>query len=149
MHKDVFMRSFCQSLPGEARLWLRNLEADSIGSWVDFYDVFLRYWGERKFFSQYLYEFYAMKRRKDETVTKFNRRFHSFYLNMPKDIQPSEIVARLFYTTTHHPDIAFYLRERKSLTLQQMFTNAEEIEDNLQACGKLQNHTWDGDLDAE
>jgi hypothetical protein len=94
---------------------------------MDLHDVFLRYWGERKSY-EYLSEFYAMKRKKDETVTRFNRRFHSFYLSMPKDIQPSEVVAMLFYNSSSS-HLAFYLRERKPLTLQRMFIDAEEIEE--------------------
>jgi hypothetical protein len=78
MHEDVFMRTFCQSLQGDARIWFKNLEADSIGSWVDFHDVFLRYWGERKSYDQYLSEFYAMKRKKDETVTSLIGDFKDF-----------------------------------------------------------------------
>jgi hypothetical protein len=90
-----------------------------------------------------------MKRKNDEIVTRFNRRFHSFYLNMSKDIQPFDVVSILFYTAAQYLDLAFYLRERKSLTLQRMFTDVEEIEDNLWACGKLQNRVWDDDLDTK
>jgi len=65
---------------------------------------------------------------------------------MPKDIQPLEVVAMLYYTIAHHPNSDFYLRERKPLTLHQMFIDAEEIEENLRACGKLPNQISDEDL---
>jgi hypothetical protein len=67
--------------------------------------------------------------------------FKFFYLSTPINIRPFEAAARVFYTTTHHhnPYLTLFLRERRYLTLQQMFTDAEEIEDNLRACGKLQN----------
>jgi hypothetical protein len=59
------------------------------------------------------------------------------YHNFPVDIQPSEAAAKVYYAITHHPDLAFYLRERKSPTLEHMFIDVEEIENNLWACGKL------------
>jgi hypothetical protein len=150
IHEDVFVRTFSQYLHGNARLWFRNLKADSIGSWAYFHDLFLRYWGENKSYEQYLSEFSAMKRRRDETVVIFNRIFQNFYLSMPIDIRPSEVVARVFYTATHHhPYLTLFLRERRSLTLQQMFTDAEEIEDNLRACGNLSDQIWDEDVDAQ
>jgi hypothetical protein len=56
----------------------------------------------------------------------------------------------VFYTATHHhPDLVLYLRERKSLSLQQMFVDAEEVEDNLRACGNLLDQVWDEDLEQE
>jgi hypothetical protein len=125
------------------------LEVDSINSWTDFYDLFLHSWAERKSHHQYLFEFYAIRRRNDETVTKFNRRFENSYHNFPVDIQPSEVVTKVYYAIAHHPDLAFYLRERKSSTLQQMFIDVEEIENNLWACGKLPGQTKDEDLNAK
>jgi hypothetical protein len=109
----------------------------------------LHKWAERKSHHQYLSEFYAIKRRNDETVTRFNRRFENTYHNFPVDIRPSEVVAKVYYTLAHHPDLAFYLRERKSPTLEQMFTDVEEIENNLWACGKLLGQIKDENLDTE
>jgi len=38
-----------------------------------------------------------------------------------------------------HLDFSFYLLERKFVSLQQMFSYAREVEDNLRSCGKLSN----------
>jgi len=83
MHEDVVMRIFFKSLFGDVALWFRNLESCSIGSWTDFHYTFFKYWGEYKSLDLYLSEFYALKKESDEIVTKFNRRFQGFYLNMP------------------------------------------------------------------
>jgi len=80
-----------------------------------------------------------MKIQSNETIYVFSRRFSSLYYNMHKEIQPTEVVAMLHYTTTFHPDLYFLLMERISKTLQQMFDDAQEVEDNLQACERLQN----------
>jgi hypothetical protein len=45
----------------------------------------------------------------------------------------------LHYVTTFQSDLSFLLMERKSMSLQQMFNNAQEVEDNLQACQRRQN----------
>jgi hypothetical protein len=129
------MRLFTHSLVGEVKRWFRNLPSESINSWIDFNDFFLHKWVERKSHHQYLSEFYATKRRNDETIMKFNRRFENGYNNLHVEIRPSEIVAKVYYALAHHRDLTFYLKERKSSTLQQMFIDVEEIENNLWACG--------------
>jgi len=54
-------------------------------------------WDERKYHHQYLSRFYATKRRNDETVTKFNRRFENAYHNFPIEICPSKYVVKVYY----------------------------------------------------
>jgi hypothetical protein len=149
IHEDVFMRTLCKYLYGDVGFWFRNLKVDSISSWNDLRNVFLRYWGEKKSFEQYLSEFYALRREHDEVVIVFNRRFHNFYLNMPMEIQPTEVTAMVQYTIAQHPDLVLFLRERRSSSLQHMFTDAEEIEDNIRACGRLLNQVLDKDLEHE
>jgi hypothetical protein len=57
---------------------------------------------------------------------------------LPKEIQPTEVVAMLHYTTTLHPNFSFLLMERRSESLQQMFNDAQEIQHNIQACEQVQ-----------
>ena len=65
---------------------------------------------------------------------------------MPEEIQPPEGTAKLYYAMAFHSDFSFYLLKRKSVSLQQMFSNAQEVEDNLIACGKLSNKLEDAAL---
>jgi hypothetical protein len=138
-HDDVSMRAFSQSLQGDAKAWFRHLQPQSISSWDELREAFRRFWGERKSWNLLLSEFYAMRRMKDETISNFNRRFASLYYKLPKEVQPLEVAAMLHYVTTFQSDLSFLLMERKSMSLQQMFNNAQEVEDNLQACQSLQN----------
>jgi hypothetical protein len=55
----------------------------------------------------------------------------------------------VYYAEAHHPDLVFYLRERKSPTLEQIFIDVEEIENNLWACGKLPSKKQNEDMDIE
>jgi hypothetical protein len=149
VHEDVFMRNFSQSLHGDVGQWFRHLEVNSIGSWTEFHDAFMKYWGENKSFDQYLTDFYALRREDDETIVQFNRRFHSIYHSMPIEIRPTEVVSMVQYTMAQHPNLFLYLRERKSPSLQQMFVDAEEVESNLRACAQLSCQILDNVLDEE
>ena len=143
MHEDVILRLFFNSLVGDATLWFRNLKVCSICSWTDFHRVFLRYWGENKFVDQCISKFCVLKKRRNETATQFNWRFHSFYLSMFDYIRPSEVVAKLFYIAAHHHHVlVLFLRERKSPSLEQVYIDVEEIENNLRVCGKLSDQFW-------
>jgi len=56
---------------------------------------------------------------------------------MPKEIQPLEVDAMLYYATTFHPYMSFLLMERRSKSLQLMFNDAQEVQDNIQACKQI------------
>ena len=66
------MRLFSKSLIRDAAIWFKNLRADSIGSWTEFTDAFLKHWGENKSLDLYLADFYALKREENETFPIFN-----------------------------------------------------------------------------
>ena len=69
---------------------------------------------------------------------------------MPKEIRPLEKVAMIYYVAAHQQlDLVLHLKERKSLSLQDMFSNAREVEENLRACGKLVDQSRDEDLEQE
>ena len=115
MHEDVVMRLFSKSFSGDAGFWFRNLKADSIGSWEELHDVFLKYWGKNKSYDQFLFEFYSLKRENDEKITKFNWRFQIFYIIMPTEIRPSKKLAMVYYVMAQHSDLIFFLLDRKSV----------------------------------
>ena len=79
--------------------------------------------------NQILSEFYSLKRHEGEAMSSFNRRFASFYYNMPKEVQPLENVAKIYYAATFPPELSLLLLERKSTTLQHMFTDCLEVEE--------------------
>ena len=72
-----------------------------------------------------------MKKHEGETMSSFNRRFSSFYYNMPKEIQPLEGVSKLIYSYVSPPELSLLLWERRSITLQNMFADSLEVEDNI------------------
>jgi hypothetical protein len=55
------------------------------------------------------------------------------------EIKPSETTAMVYYIVSQHSDLVLYLRERKSTSLSKLFMDAEEVEENLRACGRIQS----------
>jgi hypothetical protein len=47
-HDDVAMRFFSNSLFGDVAVWFKCLGADSISSWIELCNAFLKWWGENK-----------------------------------------------------------------------------------------------------
>ena len=67
---------------------------------------------------------------------------------MPLDIWPPEVVARLCYVIDLHPDLSLLLLERRYVTFKEMFIDAQEVEDNLRACGKFLDQVKDEEWNA-
>ena len=65
---------------------------------------------------------------------------------MPKEIQPLENVAKIYYAATFPPELSLLLLERKSTTLQHMFTNYLEVEENLMMSKKLSGQDSGGEI---
>ena len=70
-------------------------------------------------------------------MSSFNRIFASFYYNMPKEVQPFENDAKIYYAATFPPELSLLILERKSITMQHMFTNCLEVEENLKMSQKV------------
>ena len=85
-HEDVIMRFFSKSLTRDAAIWFKSLRDDSIGSWIEFTEAFLKQWSENKSLDLHLANFYALKRGEDETFPIFNRRFYNTYHDMALEI---------------------------------------------------------------
>jgi hypothetical protein len=81
-HDDVCMRAFSQSLKGDTKYWFKNLHLETISSWEELKNVFLKFWGKEKSLDLQLIEFYALKRQGNETISIFSRRFSSIYYKL-------------------------------------------------------------------
>jgi len=61
--EDVGMRIFFHNLDGEAKKWFRALAPGSIVGIEALDDVFLRQWGDKKYFMYYIIDFGSPKRK--------------------------------------------------------------------------------------
>jgi hypothetical protein len=134
---DVKMRLFTQSLAGDVRKWFRALAPGSIADFAAFETLFLARWGDKKNPLQLLTHYNNMKRSPDETVQEFSARFMKVYNVIPDEVKPPPKAAQLRYVDSFESDFSLLLRERRSATLDDMMTDAIEVEVNLMASGKM------------
>ena len=89
-----------------------------------------------------------MKRENDEQINKFNWIFQSFYISIPIEIRPSEKIAMVYYVMVEHSDLIFFLLERKSSSLIQLFEDAKGVEEKIWACKMLRDQAHVEDIQA-
>ena len=65
---------------------------------------------------------------------------------MPKEVQPLENAAKIYYVVAFPPDLSLLLLERKSTTLQHMFTDCLEVEENLKMSKKSSYQDIGGEI---
>lgn len=136
-HIDVVMRLFVQSLDGEARKWFKGLPNNSINAWDELENQFTQIWGEKRDHGYSLTEFNAIKRKSDENFSEFIKTFNKLYNSLSVEIKTPPFGAKVVFVGAFEIDFSFTLRERRSPTLEQIQTDALEIEANMTAAGKV------------
>jgi hypothetical protein len=139
-YEDAKMRLFAQSLSGEVRKWFKSLPATSIPNFASFETLFLARWGDKKNPLQLLTQYNNIKRSPNETVQEFSTRFMKVYNSIPTEVKPPPRAAQLRYVDSFDSDFALLLRERRSNTLDDMMSDAIEVEVNLMASGKIKHN---------
>jgi hypothetical protein len=82
-----------------------------------------------------------MKIPPDEAVQEFLARFTKVYNAILDEVKPPPNATKLKYVDSFESDFTLLLRERRSATLDDMTTDAIEVEVNLMASGKMENNT--------
>jgi hypothetical protein len=136
-NEDVWMRVFVQSLDGEVRKWFRGLTPRSIAGIEALDDVFLRQWGDKKYFMYYITDFGSLKRKEGEYVSDFSKMFNKMYKKIPAKIKPIEASAKITYARVFDPNVCLLLRERRDTPLALMQYVALEVESNLLVVDRL------------
>ena len=65
---------------------------------------------------------------------------------MPKEVQALENASKIYYAATFPPELSLLLLERKSTTLQHMFADCLEVEENLKISQKLSGQDSGGEI---
>ena len=128
---------FVQSLDGEVKKWFREFPANSITIIEELQDLFMRQWGDTKDHTYYITEFGALRRKKDETIVYFSKRFNKIYGRIPAEIKPSATSAKLTYANTFDHEFSLLLRERRLVTLLNMQEATLEVYSNILASNRL------------
>ena len=77
----------------------------------------MKQWGDTKYFLYYITEFGALKRKWNESIADFSKRFKKMYSKFPAEIKPSETSAKRTYANAFESTFSLLLRERRSMTL--------------------------------
>ena len=85
----------------------------------------------------FLIESNAIKIKLVEEVAEFIKIFKNLYNSIPLEIKPPPVGAKVVFAGVFELDFGFTLRERWSPILDQIYTNALEIESNMSAAGKI------------
>lgn len=135
-HLDVVMRLFIQSLDGEARKWFKAIPNASITTWKELENSFTQKWGEKRNHEYLLTEFNAIRKKPEEDILEFIKRFNKQYNNLSSKIKPPAAATRVVFLGAFEPEFGFTVMKRKSLTLDELQIDALEVEANLTSFGK-------------
>lgn len=72
---------------------------------------------------------------------EFIKRFNKLYNNLPKEIKHPQATAKVVFAGAFKSEFRFTLRERKSASLDQIQTDALEVEANFTSTGKSKGRT--------
>jgi hypothetical protein len=135
------MRFFSKYFIRDVVVWFKGLRDDSIDSWIELSNVFLKHWGEHKSPYSYLPDFYAMKKEHSETLSTFNRRLCSIYHAIPLEIRPTKTTAMIYQVMQLHSKLSLVLLERKYSSLSILFEDSLEVEENIHVSKRIQTQT--------
>ena len=136
-HEDVWSRIFFQSLDGEAHKWFRNLPPNSITRIEALEELFVNQWGDRKDYLYYLTDFGALKKKTDESLVDFTKRFNKFSQKIPLEVKPLETTAMITFSNALDSNFALWLRFEEPQTLVGMQEDVIGVQSNIMASNRL------------
>jgi predicted component of viral defense system (DUF524 family) len=89
----------------------------------------------------YITEFGALKRKNNEFVSDFTKRFNKMYNKIPAEIKPTETSAKITFSNAFDVEFSLLLRERRSATLSLMQEVDVEVEENILAAERLKTRS--------
>lgn len=93
----------------------------------------------KKYAFYFLTEFEELKRNFGEPVSDFIKRFNKLYHKMPPDCKPPVAATKSRFSKAFEDDFVVMLREGTSRTLEDMQTNAIEVEANSATSATLKD----------
>ena len=95
------------------------------------HQTFINKWELKKNPLQILAEYSSLKRNEGESVHDYSTRFNSIYNSLPPHMKPPQGMALVRYPEGFDAEMAYQLRERDYLTLEDMQKGAVSVEENL------------------
>ena len=122
-HLDVVLIIFVEYLDGEARKWFKYLPNNAVATCEEMENYFTKKWGEKRDHDYILTNLNALKKKHNEDVMKFIKRFNKLYNNLPNEIKPPQAVAKVVFSREFESKFGFTLREINSTSLDEIQTN--------------------------
>ena len=88
----------------------------------------MRQWGETKDHTYCITEFESLRRKRDETIADFSKRFNKMYGRILVEIKPSKTSANLTYGSAFDHEFSLHLRDWRLVMLLNMQEVALEVE---------------------
>jgi hypothetical protein len=85
----------------------------------------------------YITEFGNLRRESGQSVSEFTKKFNRMYSKIPAEIKPTATSAKITYANAFDAKFCLMLRERRSITLDDMKNETLEVESNILAAEKL------------
>ena len=82
----------------------------SINNWEEMENAFTRKWGGKKDHGYCLTEFNALKKRHNEDVSEFIKRFNKLYTSVPVEMKSHQIAAKVVFIAAFESKFGFSLR---------------------------------------
>ena len=83
-----------------------------------------------------LTQYNNLRRTPNESVQDFSYRFKKTYNAIPSDVKPPPGASKLHYADAFSSEFTLLLRERRSVSLEDMMDDATEVEVNLSTSNK-------------
>ena len=122
------MRIFAQILGGDVKKWFKNLPPNNINDLPALHQTFINKWELKKNPLQILAEYSSLKRNQGEGVHDYSTRFNSIYNALPPHMKTPQGMALVRYPEGFDAEMAYQLRERDYLTLEDMQKGAVSVE---------------------
>ena len=134
--EDVKMRLFALSLEADAFEWFSKLDDDSIKTFTEFETAFNSRWGDKKENRHLLAALTKTKKKENETIEEFNKKFNDLVSRLHKDIKPLDASILIYYIEAFEGEMRYQRRDKEPTTLQGAMQTIEKIDKNMQASGK-------------
>jgi hypothetical protein len=76
--------------------------------------AFMKHWGEKRDSMYYLTKFNSLKKKSNESIFHFNRRFDNLYNKIPREINHLQQTPKVTYVGAFDAYFSMELRERRA-----------------------------------
>ena len=135
-HEDARMTLFILTLGGDAYDWFVEKPQNSFNSLQSIIDAFKEKYGDKREGRHLVKAISIIKKRENETVEEFNKRFNGIVRELPQDYKPTDKALQDFYIDAFSLEPSYELRHARLNDYRDCQALAIELEKDKAASGK-------------